>query len=52
MLGAADQLRFSVKDSSGWKNGSATAKLKLRETKVMPKYGKISGSRSLRIVVA
>ena len=49
--GATDELRFSVKVSSSWKNGYATAKLKLGEPKVIPKYGKFFGSRSMKIVV-
>ena len=48
----ADEQCFSVKVSSCWRNNSATAKVKLREPKVMPKYGKTFGSHSLKIVVA
>ena len=49
----ADQLRFSVKISSSWRKGSAIAKLKQPgEPKVIPKYGKISSYRTLKIVVA
>ena len=42
--GAADELHFLVKISSSQKNDASTAKLKLQEPKVMPKYGKISVS--------
>ena len=43
---------FSVMVLSALKNGSAAAKLKLWQPKIMPKYGKISGYRTLKIVVA
>ena len=43
---------FSVMVLSELKNGSAAVKLKLWQPKIMPKYGKISGYRTLKIVVA
>ena len=43
---------FSMMVLSELKNGSAAVKLKLRQPKIMPKYGKISGYQTLKIVVA
>ena len=43
---------FSVMVLSELKNGSAAAKLKLWHPKIKPKYGKIPGYRTLKVVVA
>ena len=43
---------FSVMVLSELKNGSAATKMKLWQPQIMPKYGKISSYRTLKIVVA
>ena len=43
---------FSVMVLRELKNGSGAAKRKLWQPKIMPKYGKISGYRTLKIVIA